>query len=234
LISIASESLSRNVTSDAKTHSDFRASSAMKKDFVDSSRVRSRLDRAFFEHDARVVARALIGVSIVHGDRVARIVETEAYRGPRDLACHARVGLTKRTRTLFGAPGTAYVFFIYGMHECFNVVCKEEGSGHAVLIRAAEIISGSDARADGPGRFARAMNLGRAYDGASLLEKKLFLSARPEGSRVSITTTARVGVAYAREWADAPLRFFDAKSASVSKPPKSAIGRNALKAKTTR
>jgi DNA-3-methyladenine glycosylase len=183
------------------------------------------------------VARALVGTFIVHvdahGERTARIVETEAYRGPIDLACHARAGLTKRTRTLFGAAGTAYVFFVYGMHECFNVVCKREGAGHAVLIRAAEMIAGSEEqmkmRADGPARFVRAMELGRAHDGASLLERKIFFVARPESSRVSITTTARVGVAYAREWADAPLRFFDAKSACVSKPPQSAIGRNALK-----
>ncbi len=201
---------------------------------------------AFFERDARIVARALIGTVIVHaegrGERSARIVETEAYLGPKDLACHARAGLTKRTRTLFGAPGTAYVFFIYGMHECFNVVCKGEGTGHAVLIRAAEIVGGSDAqmkmRADGPARFVRAMELGRSHDGASLLGEKIFFVARPKGTRVSIATTARVGVAYAKEWADAPLRFFDAKSASVSKPPKSAIGsgtrKNSLKAKPIR
>jgi len=185
------------------------------------------LPRAFFARDALVVARALVGTRIVRreGDRVrvARIVETEAYRGPKDLACHARAGLTKRTRTLFGPPGTAYVFFIYGMHDCFNVVCKAEGAGHAVLVRAAEILEGSAERADGPGRFARAMGLSRAFDGASLLGDQLFLLPRRE--IVRIRTTPRVGVAYAGEWADKPWRFHDACSLHVSKPPKSAIGR---------
>ncbi len=179
-----------------------------------------RLGRSFFARDALVVARALVGTHIAHGDRVARIVETEAYRGPRDLACHARAGLTKRTRTLFGEPGTAYVFLVYGMHECFNVVC---GSGHAVLVRAAELERGfaEGVRANGPGKFAHALGLGRAFDGASLLDDALHLTARER--RVRITTTARVGVQYAKAWAAMPYRFFDSASREVSRPPKSAI-----------
>jgi len=179
----------------------------------------------FFARDALVVARALIGARIVHRGKVARIVETEAYRGPKDLACHARAGLTKRTRALFGPPGRAYVFLVYGMYECFNVVCNEEGSGHAVLLRAAEPLGGFDERteADGPGKLARAMKLGRALDGASLLEGDLHLL--PREGRVRIGVSARVGVAYAGTWADKPWRFFDRDSDHVSRPPKSAIGR---------
>ena len=116
------------------------------------------LPRSFFARDALVVARALLGCLVVHEAgagpaRVARIVETEAYRGPRDLACHARAGLTKRTRTLLGVEGHAYVFLIYGMHDCFNVTCSGEGAGHAVLVRAGEPVSGLDpeARLHGPG-----------------------------------------------------------------------------------
>ncbi|MBX3203116.1 MAG: DNA-3-methyladenine glycosylase, partial [Labilithrix sp.] len=96
------------------------------------------LPRAYFERDALVLARALVGTRLVvmpargSAARVARIVETEAYRGPRDRACHARVGLTKRTRTLYGPPGHAYVFLIYGMYDCFNVVSFADGKGHAV------------------------------------------------------------------------------------------------------
>jgi DNA-3-methyladenine glycosylase len=185
----------------------------------------TRLAQKFFERDALVVARALVGTHIVHGERVARIVETEAYRGPKDLACHARAGLTKRTRTLFGRPGHAYVFFVYGMHECFNVVCKAEGAGHAVLVRAAELVSGFDAgdRADGPGRFARAMGLGRSFDGASLLGERVHFA--PRKGRVRVAVSPRVGVAYAGVWADEPYRFFDRESPDVSKPPKRSIGR---------
>src|SRR5262245_46122782 len=104
------------------------------------------LPRTFFQRDALVLARSLVGTRLVvrpkDGElRVARIVETDAYRGPKDLACHARAGITKRTKTLFGPPGHAYVFLIYGMYDCFNVVCFGEGRGHAVLVRAAEPIS---------------------------------------------------------------------------------------------
>jgi DNA-3-methyladenine glycosylase len=190
-----------------------------------------RLERPWFARDARVVARALLGCRLVHETpgselRVARIVETEAYRGPVDLASHARAGLTKRTRTLFGEEGHAYVFFIYGMHDCFNVTCFGQGRGHAVLVRAGEPIAGfpEGARLDGPGRFTRAMGITRALDGVDLVRGPA-LYLLPRVGRVRVTTSARVGVAYAGEWADQPWRFFDAGSKSVSRPPRSAIGR---------
>jgi DNA-3-methyladenine glycosylase len=159
------------------------------------------------------------------GLRVARIVETEAYRGPRDLASHARAGLTKRTRSLFGEEGHAYVFFVYGMHECFNVTCAGGGSGHAVLVRAGEPIVGFDehARLDGPGRFARAMGLSRAHDGQDLTGAHLYLCGRARRPRIA--ASPRVGVAYAGEWADRPWRFYDPTSAHVSRPPRKSIGR---------
>ncbi len=188
------------------------------------------LDVPFFARDARVVARALVGTVIVvrrdRDERVARVVETEAYCGPRDLACHARAGLTARTRTLFGPPGHAYVFLIYGMHECFNVVCLREGRGHAVLVRAAEPLAGVPAgvRADGPGRFTRALGLTRADQGARLHGPgPIHFLPRPR--RVKVATSARVGVAYAGPWADKPWRFFDADSRAVSRPPAGQIGR---------
>ena len=188
-----------------------------------------RLGRGFFARDALAVAKSLIGCTLVReleggAVRVARIVETEAYRGPRDLACHARAGLTKRTRSLLGEEGHAYVFLVYGMHECFNVTCRGVGAGHAVLVRAAEPLLGfaEGARLDGPGRFAKGMGLSRADDGADLTEPPLYLC--PRGRRPRIVTTARVGVAYAGEFADAPWRFHDATSRHVSRPPRSAIG----------
>jgi DNA-3-methyladenine glycosylase len=191
-----------------------------------------RLARSWYARDALVIARALIGCFVVHegttgeGDlRVSRIVETEAYRGPKDLACHARAGLTKRTRSLLGEEGHAYVFFIYGMHECFNVTCAGTGRGHAVLVRAGEPTVGFDehARLDGPGRFARAMGLSRAFDGADLTRGPVYLSGRT--SRPRIAVTPRVGVAYAGEWADRPWRVYDPSSRHVSKPPRKSIGR---------
>jgi DNA-3-methyladenine glycosylase len=202
-----------------------------------------RIPRSFFERDALVVARALVGTYLVvraphdarddaaprgHGARLraARIVETEAYRGPLDLACHARAGLTKRTRTLYGPPGRAYVFLIYGMYDCFNVVCFGEGKGHAVLVRAGEPVLGVDAgmRTDGPGRLTRALGITRAHDGEDLVEGSAITLA-PRTRRPTFGVTARVGVAYAGEWADEPWRFYDAKSAHVSKPAARAIGR---------
>jgi DNA-3-methyladenine glycosylase len=193
----------------------------------------TRLVRGWYARDALVVARALVGCLVVHergeggGEgrpRVSRVVETEAYRGPKDLACHARAGLTRRTRSLLGTEGHAYVFLVYGMHECFNVTCAGEGMGHAVLVRAAEPVSGLDpgARLDGPGRFARAMATSRALDGHDLTRPPLYLCGRPRRPRIAVS--ARVGVAYAGDWAARLWRFYDPSSVHVSRPPKKSIG----------
>jgi DNA-3-methyladenine glycosylase len=117
------------------------------------------------------------------------------------------------------------VFFVYGMHYCFNVTCAGEGRGHAVLVRAGEPVAGLDsgARLDGPGRFARAMGLTRDTDGQDLTRPPLFLCGR--ATRPRIAATPRVGVGYAGRWADQPWRFYDASSPHVSKPPRKAIGR---------
>lgn len=185
--------------------------------------------RAFFERDALLLARALVGTLLVHacGDRVrvGRIVETEAYRGARDLACHARAGLTNRTRALLGPPGHAYVFLVYGMHECFNVVGLRDGCGHAALVRAIEPVSGLAAgvRTSGPGLVTRALGITRAHDGVDLCAGELFIAAR-ERRPARISRSARVGVAYAGAWAQKPWRFFDPASPCVSRPAASAIG----------
>lgn len=187
---------------------------------------------AFFARSARVVARALIGTYLVHAPakgspRVVRIVETEAYCGPKDLACHARAGLTRRTRTLYGPPGRAYVFLIYGMYECFNVVCFGEGRGHAVLVRAGEPVVGiePDVRTDGPGRMTRALGISRAHNGADLTSPALRIAPRTKRPRIAVS--ARVGVGYAGVWADEPWRFFDPASPHVSRPAQRLIGRPA-------
>ena len=160
-------------------------------------------------------------------DRVARIVETEAYCGPTDLACHARA-VTERTKTMYGPPGHAYVYLIYGMYECFNIVCHAN-NGHAVLIRAVEPVSGvaADASTAGPGRLTRALGITRKDNAHDLVAgKRIFVADRslldPEPQ---MQITARVGVGYSGEWADRPWRFLDAKSRFVSKPPAKSIGR---------
>jgi DNA-3-methyladenine glycosylase len=202
------------------------------------------LPRAFFQRDAVVLARALIGTRIVVREsgkpRVARIVETEAYCGPTDLACHARVGLTKRTKTMYGPPGHAYVFLIYGMYDCFNVVGGvSEGSGHAVLVRAVEPMFGiaKNAGTDGPGKLTRALAITRKDNAADLVDPdtRIFIAERGDDNdndtdndkKPRIGITARVGVAYAGEWADRPWRFLDRDSRHVSKPPARSIGRPA-------
>lgn len=187
------------------------------------------LPREFFARDALVLARALVGTFLVvrRGEHVqtARIVETEAYRGPKDLACHARSGLTRRTKALFGPPGHSYVFLIYGMYECFNVVGLAEGRGHAVLVRGVEPGPGLEGATNGPGRLTRALGITRADNEIDLTSEasRIFVAARARRPR--ITVTPRVGVAYAGEWADKHWRFFDAESAHVSRPSPRQIGR---------
>jgi DNA-3-methyladenine glycosylase len=179
------------------------------------------LPRRFAARDTVTVARALLGQHLVHvvngARRVGRIVETEAYLGPHDLACHTAKGRTARTEVMFGPPGHAYVFFIYGMHHCVNVVT---GEGAAVLVRALEPVEGlGSARTDGPGRLTRALGVTRAHNGLPLDRRPLFLAAGRSVRRIE--TSARIGVAYAGEWAKAPLRFFEAGNVHVSGPPAS-------------
>ncbi len=158
---------------------------------------------------------------------VGRVVETEAYRGPRDLACHARVGLTRRTRTLLGPPGHAYVFLIYGMYDCLNVVCGAVGRGHAVLLRGVEPVSGlpKGARGDGPGRLTRMLQIARDLDGADLCGPDAPLTFLARRARPKLAITPRVGVGYAGVWADKPWRFLDPTSEHVSRPSRKTIGR---------
>lgn len=185
-----------------------------------------RFDRSFFARDARRVARGLLGARLVHataeGDLVGIVVETEAYRGPDDRACHARFGRTEARRHLFAGPGTAYLFRVYGMHLCFNVTCLAEGAGHAVLIRGVEVAGG---RGSGPGLVTRALRLGPEHAGIDLVSDARVHFGVGDGPKGRIVVTPRVGVAYAGEDADAPLRFFVEGSPGVSRPAKSSVGR---------
>lgn len=142
---------------------------------------RKRMSRAFYRRDPREVAPELLGKVLVHGEMSARIVEVEAYCGAEDPGSHAFRGMTKRNATMFGPPGRLYVYFTYGMHWCANAVCGDEGSGVAVLLRAAEPMSGLDemrarrpnVRTDrdllrGPARLCQAFGLDGTFDQADL------------------------------------------------------------------
>jgi DNA-3-methyladenine glycosylase len=183
-----------------------------------------KLTRRFFSRPAIELAPDLIGAIIVHrlpgGDELrARIVETEAYIGAHDLACHAARGRTKRTEVMFGAAGHAYVYFIYGMHEMFNVVAAAEGDAQAVLVRAAEPLGGWQANLSGPGRFARGLRITRADYGRDLTTDVLFFLPRDAAAPAPrIVAAPRVGVDYSGDWKHAPLRFFDTDSRAVSRP----------------
>jgi len=179
----------------------------------------------FYDRRAVQVARDLLGQVLVHeraGGRVAaRIVETEAYIGPEDLACHASKGRTARTEVLFGPPGTAYVFLVYGMHHCFNAVVEPEGVGAAVLVRGVEPVEGIAAtvRTDGPGRVCKAMAIDLSQNRTSLLgEGPLWVEAAPRPAARRIVRGPRIGVDYAKEWADRPYRFWVKDSPGVSRP----------------
>ena len=177
------------------------------------------LSRDFYARDAETVAKDLLGTTLVHqlDDTVqrSRIVETEAYVGAHDLASHASKGRTKRTEVMFGSPGRAYVYLIYGMYDMLNVVTGAEGDAQAVLIRAVEPLDDVSGKTDGPGKLTRALGITRALNRHDLTEEPLWLEPGPPPQEV--VTTTRIGVDYAGVWKDAPLRFYDGGSGFVSR-----------------
>ena len=179
-----------------------------------------KLGRNFYRQPAAELAPALLGTILVHvvdGQTLrARIVETEAYCGPHDLASHSSRGLTRRTEVMFGDGGHAYVYFIYGMYEMFNVVASTVDDAQAVLVRAAEPMDGWDADLSGPGKLARAFKITRADNGVDLTGGKLYLT-QSTSPLPRIVRTKRIGVDYAGEWKDELLRFIDGDSKAVSK-----------------
>jgi DNA-3-methyladenine glycosylase len=178
------------------------------------------LKPAFYRRPAEELAKDLLGTILVRRFRKkelrARIVETEAYVGAHDLACHATKGRTKRTEVMFLPGGHAYVYLIYGMYEMFNIVSGEADDPQAVLIRAAEPLDDWQADLSGPGKLTRALGITRAHNGLSLNNDSMYLLQNPTAAP-EIVQTARIGVDYAKEWKDAPLRFLDANSRAVSK-----------------
>jgi DNA-3-methyladenine glycosylase len=174
------------------------------------------------------VALRLLGAYLVHdgprGRQIGRVVETEAYVGPDDRASHASRGRTARTALMFGPPGIAYVYLVYGMHYCLNAVTEPEGHPAAVLIRALEPLAGIDAPTNGPGRLCRALGLGRLDNGADLTAGPLYFTAGPAPTG-AVVAGPRVGVGYAGDWALKPWRFYLPDSRWVSRPPRRRGGR---------
>jgi DNA-3-methyladenine glycosylase len=184
------------------------------------------LPRWFYERATVEVARELLGKILVHGRTAGRIVETEAYLGAEDLAAQASRGVTDRTRVLFGPPGHAYVFFIYGMYECLNLVAEPEGTPGCVLIRALEPVAGiglmrrrrPKARsiedlANGPGKLTLAMGITRRHYGADVTQGPLTVRRLKNEPPFEVATTPRIGIRHSAEW---PLRFVIAGSRCVS------------------
>lgn len=181
-----------------------------------------KLPRSFYDRDTITVARELLGKHLVRVEReverVGRIVEVEAYLGAHDLASHSARGLTARTRVMFGPPGHAYVYLIYGMHHCMNVVTEAEGHGAAVLIRAVEPVQNLSGRTCGPGLLCRAMAIDRKLNAQDLLGNELFIVPPPVTEPFGIVRSPRIGVDYAGRWARRHLRFYIQGNAFVSRP----------------
>lgn len=189
----------------------------------------SPIPRAWYVRPVLAVARDLLGTRIVREQdglrRVARIVEVEAYDGPQDRASHARVGPTPRTAPMFGAPGHAYVYLVYGMHHCLNVVAHPDGRASAILIRAVEPLEGerpgdTPRAAAGPGLVGRWLALDRSWSGEDLaLGQGLWLAHGPAVDAGDVLRGPRIGVAYAGpDWATLPWRLGVRGSPALSRP----------------
>ena len=194
-----------------------------------------QLPRDFYDRDPALVARELLGMQLEvhHADgssSCARIVETEAYLGPHDPACHAVAGRTRRTEHLHGPPGQAYVYRIYGMHWCLNAVTLAEGTGSAVLLRAVEPIGDVGALAvrrpaarrtrdltNGPGKLCAAYDITGRDDGSSLQTGRVRITAAAGVPDTAVVVTPRIGITRAADW---PLRFLVKDNPCVSATPK--------------
>jgi DNA-3-methyladenine glycosylase len=189
------------------------------------------VNSAFFARPTTELARELLGCVVIHGATAGMIVETEAYLGADDLASHSSRGRTERTRVIFGPAGRAYVYFIYGMHECLNVVAEAEGQPGCVLIRALQPLTGIalmrrrrqwlgpiEGVANGPGKLTQALDITRAQYGARLDRGRLRIRRWREGPTFEIETTPRIGI---RECPDWPLRFVYKGNPYASRPQRS-------------
>jgi DNA-3-methyladenine glycosylase len=196
-----------------------------------------KLPRSFYARPVLVVARECIGKLLVHrmpdGEAAGRIVEAEAYRGPLDLAAHSARGLTKRTAVMFGPPGYAYVYLIYGTSWAMNMIVASQGEPHGVLIRALEPVRGlelissrrggkppgSRELTNGPGKLTQALAISGDDNGRDLCGEQLFLE-EPDRMVAKVGRSARINVDYAGEWAAKPWRFYERGNPYVSVRPR--------------
>ena len=167
-----------------------------------------KLNRNFFNRDTLIVAKELLGKFLVRkaGDKTirAKITETEAYCGPDDLACHASKGMTPRTKVMFGPPGHAYVYLVYGMYHCLNIVTEKKGYPAAVLIRGVELDG-----MNGPGKLCRGLKIDKTLNGTDICAgKELWLEDGKDIPKNKIKKSKRIGVEYAGKWKDKPWRFY--------------------------
>lgn len=176
-----------------------------------------RLPRSFYARPTVEVARDLLGKVLHSGAASARIVETEAYLGTDDAAAHSARGLTPRTSVIFGPPGRAYVYLIYGMHYCLNIVAEPKGVAGCVLIRAVEPIAGVIGSCDGPGKLTRALGITLQHYGADLTRGPLTIHAPAAEENFDIAASPRIGISQS---ADLPLRFFIRGNRFVSREPR--------------
>lgn len=192
-----------------------------------------KISRPFYEQPTVQVARQLLGKYLVRkhpeGKSVGRIVETEAYIGSKDLACHAARGRTARTEIMFGAAGYAYVYFIYGVYFCLNIVTEVVDHPSAVLIRALEPVEGvelmkkrrktEDLRnlASGPGKLCQAFAIDKSLNGVDVCRSIMYVEDRVE-PLPKILARPRIGVDYAGKWKDKPWRFLIRGNEFVSRP----------------
>jgi DNA-3-methyladenine glycosylase len=175
------------------------------------------LSAGFYRRPADELAPALLGQHIVVGHQIGRIVEAEAYLGPEDLASHARFGRRPRNAVMFGPPGRAYIYLIYGMYDMFNVVAGPNGQPGAVLIRALELPDEPAPVGQGPGKLTRRLGITRAHNGLDLTQVAGPVYLARGSSPRAVARGPRIGVGYAGAWAREALRFWIEGHPAVSR-----------------
>lgn len=178
-----------------------------------------KLDRDFYARDTVTVAREMLGKYLVMGDKIGRIVETEAYLGPTDLASHARHRSRTRNYLMFGQPGILYVYLTYGLHYLANIIAKSPNQeAGAVLLRALEPVQGITLPTNGPARLTKALGINLTHKGMDLVSPNFYLDDRGDTINSDLViATPRIGIDYAGQYRNKPWRFYLKDSKWVSR-----------------